>query len=188
MATKEMSGKEESNDMMETTAEQKTVPGNDVPKNKAAGTEIENLSDISKDQGEWGEIPDSNFGYASEEERKAKRGLEDWELVNSVPDCQERVPPWFYAVIVAVLLVAIGLSFPFWGERPGYEKESWLDWGFGVAILYLLVFGTFVYYMVAYYGSVEAADRDTVDKGEKKTADNAEKKTTDKSAQSDVKK
>ena len=158
---------EAGNSMTEKTQANKRRSSNgDLPRNKQAGNDPENLADISKDSGEWGEIPDSNFGYASDEERRAKRGLEDWELVDSVPDCQERVPPWFFAVIVAVLLVAIGLSFPFWGERPGYEKESWLDWGFGVAILYLIVFGTFVYYMVAYYGSVEAADRDIVKKPE----------------------
>ncbi len=128
---------------------------------EVAGTEVENLSDISKDKNQWGEIPDDNFGYASDEERRAKRGLEDWELVESIPESQERVPPWFFAVIVAVLLVAIGLSFPFWGERPGYEKENWLDWGFVLAIVYSLVFGTFVYYMVNFYGSKLAGRLDS---------------------------
>lgn len=98
----------------------------------------------------WGEIPDDNFGYTSDEERRNKRGLEDWELVEKIPQSQKGVPKWFLAVIVAVLLVAIGLSFPFWGDRPGYERE-WIDWGFGVAILYLLVFGGFVYIMVNKY-------------------------------------
>ena len=98
----------------------------------------------------WGEIPDDNFGYSSDEERRNKRGLEDWELVEKVPLSQKGVPKWFLAVIVAVLLVAIGLSFPFWGDRPGFERE-WIDWGFGVAILYLLVFGGFVYIMVNKY-------------------------------------
>ncbi|WP_455219096.1 hypothetical protein [Kaarinaea lacus] len=98
----------------------------------------------------WGEIPEDNFGYASDEERRQKRGLEDWELVEKIPQSQKGVPKWFIAVIVAVLLVAIGLSFPFWGDRPGYERE-WIDWGFGAAILYLLVFGGFVYIMVNVY-------------------------------------
>ncbi|HEX22213.1 MAG TPA: hypothetical protein ENH21_02140 [Chromatiales bacterium] len=100
----------------------------------------------------WGEIPEDNFGYASDEERRAKRGLEDWELVEKVPDSQRGVPRWFLGVIVMVLLVAIGLSFPFWGDRPGYERE-WINWGFGAAILYLAVFGTFVYFMVNMYSS-----------------------------------
>lgn len=98
----------------------------------------------------WGEIPQDNFGYESDEERRNKRGLEDWELVEKIPQSQKGVPKWFLAVIAAVLLVAIGLSFPFWGDRPGYER-AWVDWGFGAAILYLLVFGGFVYIMVNKY-------------------------------------
>lgn len=98
----------------------------------------------------WGEIPNDNFGYASDEERRQKRGLEDWELVEKIPQSQKGVPKWFLAVIAAVLLVAIGLSFPFWGDRPGYERE-WINWGFGAALLYLLVFGAFVYFMVNKY-------------------------------------
>jgi hypothetical protein len=108
------------------------------------------LGDVEK--GVWGEIPEDNFGYVSDEERRAKRGLEDWELVEKIPESQEGVPRWFLAVIVAVLLIAIGLSFPFWGDRPGYERE-WINWGFGAALLYLTVFGAFVYFMVNFYGS-----------------------------------
>ncbi len=110
----------------------------------------------------WGEIPEDNFGYKTDEERKAKRGLEDWELVENVPDSQKGVPKWFIAVIVAVLLVAIGLSFPFWGDRPGYERE-WIDWGFGAALLYLAVFGGFVYFMVNKYSSSVDGTSDETD-------------------------
>ena len=64
------------------------------------------------------------------------------------------------SLIAAVLLVAIGLSFPFWGDRPGYERE-WFDIGMGAAILYLFVFGGFVYYMVMYYSpSVDGMEDD----------------------------
>lgn len=114
------------------------------------------LSEV-KDK-KWGELPDDNFGYASDEERRSKRGLEDWELVEKIPQSQKGVPKWFLAVIVAVLLVAIGLSFPFWGDRPGFER-TWVDWGFGAAILYLLVFGGFVYVMVNIYSpSVDGSE------------------------------
>ena len=115
----------------------------------------------------WGEIPVDNFGYASDEERRQKRGLEDWELVEKIPQSQKGVPKWFLAVIGAVLLVAIGLSFPFWGDRPGYERE-WINWGFGAALLYLLVFGAFVYFMVNKYSpSVDGSeDMDLPDRGE----------------------
>lgn len=111
-------------------------------------------------KGDWGALPEDNFGYASNEERRLKRGLEDWEMVEAIPESQERVPPWFFAVIGAVLLMAIGLSFPFWGVRPGHERP-WLDWGFGLAIIYLAVFGTFVYFMVNFYGSKLAGRLDS---------------------------
>lgn len=105
-------------------------------------------------QSKWGEIPADNFGYSSDEERREKRGLEDWELVEKIPESQGRVPPWFFAIIGAVLLVSIGLSYPFWGARAGF-KLDWEQWGIGTgaAIAYLLVFGAFVYYMVNYYGT-----------------------------------
>jgi len=108
----------------------------------------------------WGELPEDNFGYASDEERRAKRGLEDWELVEKIPESQQPVPRWFIGIIVAVMLVAVGLSFPFWGDRPGYERE-WINWGFGAALLYTAVFGTFVYFMVNFYGSKVAGRLDT---------------------------
>ncbi len=108
----------------------------------------------------WGELPADNFGYASDEERRAKRGLEDWELVDKIPDSQQPVPRWFFGIIIAVLLVAVGLSFPFWGDREGYERE-WIDWGFGAALLYVAVFGTFVYFMVNFYGSKVAGRLDS---------------------------
>jgi hypothetical protein len=139
-------------------------------------SEIEKAEPIGpvKSNGEWGEIPQDNFGYASDAERREKRGLEDWEMVETIPESQERVPPWFFAVIGAVLLMAIGLSFPFWGVRPGHERP-WLDWGFGLAILYLAVFGTFVYFMVNFYGSKYAGRLDS-DKA----------KTTDSQTQANV--
>ncbi len=107
---------------------------------------------LTETEAKWGEVPESNFGYASDEERREKRGLEDWELVNSIPESQRGVPPWFIAVILIVLLVAIGLSFPFWGDRVGYERD-WVNWGFGAALLYILVAAGFVYFMVNFYGS-----------------------------------
>jgi hypothetical protein len=123
-------------------------------------TEKDTPAPLAEGKSEWGKIPEDNFGYASDEERRRKRGLEDWELVEKIPESQKRVPPWFFAVVFVVLLVAIGLSFPFWGDRPGYERE-WINWGFGAAILYLLVFGAFVYYMVNFYGSKVAGRLDS---------------------------
>lgn len=124
--------------------------GNDMSKNKDDDKhKQETLSAVST---EWGKEDKDHFGYASDEERRAKRGMEDWELVNTIPESQKGVPLWFVAVVVVVLLVAIGLSLPFWGDREGYERE-WFDWGFGGAIIYVAVMSVFVYFMVNLYGS-----------------------------------
>ncbi len=123
---------------------------------KKAGLPKSRLSPV---QSQWGERPDDYFGYSSDEERRLKRGLEDWELVESIPESQMQVPKWFIAVVVVVLLVAIGLSFPFWGDRVGYERE-WFNWGFVAAIVYIGVGAAFVYMMVRMYGSKMAGRLD----------------------------
>lgn len=126
---------------------------NTETKNTSNDQQTENHEPVKAvEDAKWGELPADNFGYASDEERRAKRGLEDWELIDAIPDSQKPVPRWFFGIIVAVMLVAVGLSFPFWGDRPGYERE-WINWGFGAALLYIVVFGAFVYFMVNFYGS-----------------------------------
>lgn len=101
---------------------------------------------------EWGKEAEDFYGYSSEEERLAKRGLEDWELVDKIPESQRAIPKWFIAVIIAVLLFAIGLSFPFWGDREGFERE-WFNWGFGLALVYIAICAGFIYAMLSLYGS-----------------------------------
>jgi hypothetical protein len=108
----------------------------------------------------WGEQPVDNFGYVSNEERLAKRGMEDWELVEKIPESQKGIPYWFVAVIITVLLVAVGLSFPFWGDRPGYERD-WVDWGFVAALFYISAAAAFVYFMVQLYGSTTGGKLDS---------------------------
>ncbi len=117
------------------------------------------VSDKKDHDAAWGDTAD-NFGYASEEERHNKRGLEDWELVEKIPESQRGIPYWFGAVIFVVLLVAIGLSFPFWGDRPGYER-AWVDWGFAAALVYIAIGIAFIYSMVNLYGSQRAGRLDS---------------------------
>ncbi|MBL1292937.1 MAG: hypothetical protein COB61_003600 [Thiotrichales bacterium] len=100
---------------------------------------------------EWGKKSDDFYGYGSEEERLAKRGLEDWEMVDKVSESQVAIPKWFVAVIIAVLLFAIFLSFPFWGDREGFERE-WFNWGFGLALVYIAISGGFIYAMISMFG------------------------------------
>ena len=107
--------------------------------------------DLANEKTKWGELRKDNFGYASDKERLEKRGMEDWELVEKIPESQGKVPFWFMAVVVSVLLVGVGLSFPFWGLRPGVEVK-WTDWvtepGFLGSLVYIGVAIVFIYFMV----------------------------------------
>jgi len=113
-------------------------------------------SELANEESQWGQHRKDNFGYASDKERLEKRGMEDWELVEKIPESQQKVPYWFMAVVVIVLLVGVGLSFPFWGLRPGVVVK-WTDWvkdpGFLGSLVYITVAAIFVYYMVHLYGS-----------------------------------
>lgn len=131
-------------------------------------TEDKEKPSLSQVESKWGEHSENHFGYASDEERMAKRGLEDWELVEKIPESQKGVPSWFFAIIAVVLLIGIGLSFPFWGNRPGYHPD-WFNWGFVAALFYITAAGTVVYFMVQLYGSSTAGRLDS-DK-EKKSED-----------------
>jgi len=121
--------------------------------------------DLSNEETQWGKNRSDNFGYASDQERLEKRGMEDWELVEKIPESQGKVPIWFMAVVVCVLLVGVGLSFPFWGLRPGVEV-NWVDWvkdpGFLGSLVYVTVAIIFIYFMVTRSGksSVNKADSD----------------------------
>jgi len=125
-------------------------------------------------EADWGERPDDHFGYASDEERLAKRGMEDWELVEKIPESQKGIPYWFVGVIVTVLLVAVGLSFPFWGDRPGHPRE-WVNWGFVAALFYISAAAALVYFMVQFYGSSSGGRLDSDKDKERADGQNEEK-------------
>jgi hypothetical protein len=112
-------------------------------------------NDLRNEENRWGELRKDNFGYASNEERLEKRGMEDWELVEKIPESQGKVPFWFMAVVVCVLMVGVGLSFPFWGLRPGVVV-NWVDWvkdpGFLGSLVYVTVAIIFIYFMVTRSG------------------------------------
>jgi hypothetical protein len=124
----------------------------------------EKIPELNDEDSQWGEPRKDNFGYASDKERLEKRGMEDWELVEKIPESQLNVPYWFWAVVVIVLLVGVGLSFPFWGLRPGVEVK-WTDWvkdpGFLGSLVYIALAGAFVWYMVNMYGSSAAGRLDS---------------------------
>lgn len=119
--------------------------------------------DLSSEETKWGELRKDNFGYASDEERLEKRGMEDWELVEKIPESQRKVPYWFMAVVISVLLVGVGLSFPFWGLRPGVVVD-WHDWvkdpGFLGSLVYISAAAAFIYYMVNIHGAKKSRQGD----------------------------
>ena len=120
--------------------------------------------ELAGEDSQWGVLRKDNFGYASVEERLEKRGMEDWELVEKISESQLNVPYWFWAIVVIVLFVGVGLSFPFWGLRPGVVVK-WTDWvkdpGFLGSLVYIVVAGAFVWYMVNMYGSSAAGRLDS---------------------------
>jgi hypothetical protein len=124
---------------------------------------------LANEESQWGQQRKDNFGYASDKERLEKRGMEDWELVEKIPESQRNVPYWFMAVVVIVLLVGVGLSFPFWGLRPGVIVK-WTDWvkdpGFLGSLVYITVAAIFVYYMVHLYGSSTGGRLDSDKEGQ----------------------
>ena len=68
-------------------------------------------SDLDPVESKWDDRPGDNFGYASEDERRAKRGLEDWEMVDMMADSQPGVFDWFRtvagSVVAGIILFAV---------------------------------------------------------------------------------
>lgn len=95
----------------------------------------------------WGEKSEDNYGYSDDQERRDKRGLEDWEMVNTMNESKVSIPYWFIAIFIVLLLVAIGLTFPFWGNRPGYERP-FFDWGIPLGAAWVIVMSFIIYYFV----------------------------------------
>ena len=86
----------------------------------------------------------------SEHVRAEKQGMTDEEIIASV-ESEKRVPKWFWAIVLVVLLAAYGLTVPFWGDRVD-NPRPWFTWGHVGALAYILVFGGFVYFMTMMYG------------------------------------
>jgi len=89
--------------------------------NKPKRAELDPVKD------EWGAQPDDNFGYASEEERRANRGLEDWEMLDQMSDSQPGIFAWFHTVagsVVAGVIVFAIVAYAIYYFT--YNYGSWL--------------------------------------------------------------
>ena len=74
--------------------------------------------DLNATDNQWGAQPDDNFGYTTEEERRARRGLEDWELLEGMTSTQPGLFSWLRTVVGSVvagvivfLLCAYGIYY-----------------------------------------------------------------------------
>jgi len=96
------------------------------------------------------------FGGGQSRPAKAKKrvGMTDDEIIASGTglESSKRVPKWFLAILVVMLLIAYGLTVPFWGDRID-NPRPWFTWGHVGALAYVVVFGGFVYFMTSMYGS-----------------------------------
>ncbi len=127
------------------------------------------------DQPKWGETPEANLGYNSKQERMEKRGLEDWEMVAAMENSDQPIPYWFFAIFAVLLLVAIGLTFPFWGTRPGYER-AWFDWGIPAGVAWVFASSAAIYYMVDYRHILAKKKAEAAKAKENELNDQAEEK------------
>jgi len=123
----------------------------------------------------------SGDGQSDPRKKIQKQGMTDEEIIASGVglESKDRVPKWFWAIIVVVILVAYGLTVPFWGDRVG-SPRPWFTWGHVGALAYILVFGGFVYFMTMMYGDDggEAEDQEEFDglTGQDKTSDHGDDK------------
>jgi len=116
-------------------------------------------------------IDDENerlFGGGQSRPRKdadvKKVGMTDAEILASGSGLEksQRVPTWFWSILIVMILIAYGLTVPFWGDRAENPRD-WFNWGHVAAFAYIAVFGSFVYFMTMMYDSSDHADDDSSD-------------------------
>ena len=96
-------------------------------------------------------------------EDRPKRGLEDWEMLQTREEPPLKVPYWLIMLIVGLLIGSILLTFPLMGVREGYERP-WLDWGLLVGVGYGVVALLMIYLFM---------------RGRKKSANESKSRTDD---------
>ena len=111
-----------------------------------------------------------------------KQGMSDEEIIASGVglESKDRVPKWFWAIIVVVILIAYGLTLPFWGDRVD-NPRPWFTWGHVGAFAYILVFGGFVYFMTTMSGGDDGGEAEDKEEYERlrrqnKTSDHGDEK------------
>ncbi|OIO54028.1 MAG: hypothetical protein COX57_13480 [Alphaproteobacteria bacterium CG_4_10_14_0_2_um_filter_63_37] len=92
-----------------------------------------------------------------------QREMTDAELLASMDQepSGRGFPMWLVAIFLLLLVMAVGLDYPFWGQKTVVpegatgvvlEQRSWFTWGKVGAIAYVTFFGALIWYMVHYNG------------------------------------
>lgn len=94
-------------------------------------------------------------------ENPPRRVLEDWEMLQSHEDPPLKVPKWFIAIVIGLLISSVLLTMPFMGQRIGFERP-WLDWGILAGVGYGVVFLVIIYFFMG-GGKKSASDKSDPD-------------------------
>ena len=79
--------------------------------------------------------------------QRPKKGLEDWEMLQTREEPPLKIPYWVPIIIVGMLAGAVLLSFPLTGVRGGYERP-WFDNGLVIGVGYGLLALLVIYFIL----------------------------------------
>ena len=118
----------------------------------------------------WGSIPTDNYGYKDASERRAKRGLEDWEMVedhvarNDVPPSSRR---WMLYSLLAASGVSVLILFYLLDTSPE-DMNYWTSGHFSNGVFVLIFFFMVVYTSGVFKLIHDARHEGHVKKGEQR--------------------
>jgi len=100
-----------------------------------------------KGDARWGALPQDNFGYKDTQERRAKRGLEDWEMIEdhvertSTPRSSKR---WMLYSMLGAAAVSVILLLYLINTSPR-EMNFWTSSHFSNSVFVFIFFCVVVY-------------------------------------------
>ena len=83
----------------------------------------------------------------TENQNRPKRGLEDWEMLQTREEPPLNVPYWAILLVVGLLIGGVLLSFPLTGIREGYERP-WIDSGLFIGLGYGILLLAVIYFIL----------------------------------------
>jgi len=97
-----------------------------------------NSDSLPQCENHWGKIPDNQFGYSNEEERHAKRGLEDWELADSIKASQSHFPKWLVHFTIISIICAVSFIVYYKLTHFG-QVNSWVSDSISIELLVFFI-------------------------------------------------